>query len=257
MSHRGNPSIEPVSGVCQTQGMSWWAEHKAKRALKKALAVYELEYSDWQRDVEIFKKIEAAFMLAVKGEDSVPNNTVQKKGEIILWQGQGQMHETGRTPGRYVGTSQGFSIPLVAGIRYRVGAQRGTFVAGDEVQAYKEVGQVLLTTERVLFNGQMNTKEWAFAKWNGASTTADESDYVFHVSNRQKTSGILLGPAQGREFNRFLAQAINCAEEGVDVVLKSVRTQLKELAEDEPKAPTPASIESARVAKLAIEAPKN
>jgi len=237
--------------------MSWWAEHKAKRALKKALAVYELEYSDWQRDVEIFKKIESAFMLAVKGEDSVPNNTVQKKGEIILWQGQGQMHETGRTPGRYVGTSQGFSIPLVAGIRYRVGAQRGTFVAGDEVQAYKEVGQVSLTTERVLFNGQMNTKEWAFAKWNGASTTADESDYVFHVSNRQKTSGILLGPAQGREFNRFLAQAINCAEEGVDVVLKSVRTQLKELAEDEPKAPTPASIESARVAKLEIEAPKS
>jgi len=237
--------------------MSWWAEQKAKRALKKALKVYELEHTDWQRDVEIFKKIEAAFMLAVKGEDSVPNNTVQKKGEIILWQGQGQMHETGRTPGRYVGTSQGFSIPLVAGIRYRVGAQRGTFVAGDEVQAYKEVGQVLLTTERVLFNGQTNTKEWAFSKWNGASTTADESDYVFHVSNRQKTSGILLGPAQGREFNRFLAQAINCAEEGVDVVLKSVRTQLKELAEDEPKTPTPASIESARVAKLAIETPKS
>ena len=237
--------------------MSWWAEQKAKRALKKALKVYELEHTEWQRDVEIFKKIESAFMLAVKGEDSVPNNTVQKKGEIILWQGQGQMHETGRTPGRYVGTSQGFSIPLVAGIRYRVGAQRGTFVAGDEVQAYKEVGQVLLTTERVLFNGQMNTKEWAFAKWNGASTTADESDYVFHVSNRQKTSGILLGPAQGREFNRFLAQAINCAEEGVDVVLKSVRTQLKELAEDEPKAPTPASIESARVAQLEIEAPKS
>ena len=237
--------------------MSWWSEFKAKRALKSALNHYQLEYSDWQRDIEIFKKIEAAFLLAVKGEDSVPNNTVQKKGEIILWQGQGQLHETGRTPGRYVGSSSGFSIPLVAGIRYRVGATRGTFVPGDEVQAYKEVGQVLLTTERVLFNGQMNTKEWAFAKWNGASTTYDESDYIFHVSNRQKTSGILLGAQQGREFNRFLAQAINCAEEGVDVVLKSVRTQLKELAEDEPKPPTAASIESARIAKLEIEAPKN
>ena len=53
------------------------------------------------------------------------------------------------------------------------------------------------------------------------------------------------------------AQAINCAEEGVDVVLKSVRKQIKELAEDEPHAPTPASIGSARVAKLAIDAPKN
>lgn len=237
--------------------MSWWSNYKAKRALKRALDVHELDYANWQRDVEIFQKIEKAFELAVKGEDSVPNNTVQKKGEIILWQGQGQLHETGRTPGRYQGTSQGFSIPLVGGIRYRVGAQRGTFVAGEEVRAYKEVGQVLLTTERVLFNGQMNTKEWAFSKWNGASTNLDESNYIFHVSNRQKTSGILVGPTQGREFNRFLAQAINCAEEGIDVVLKSVRTQLKELAEDEPKRPTAASIESARVATLEIEAPKN
>jgi hypothetical protein len=237
--------------------MSWWSDFRAKRALKRALDVHELDYANWQRDVEIFQKIEKAFELAVKGEDSVPNNTVQKKGEIILWQGQGQLHETGRTPGRYQGTSQGFSIPLVGGIRYRVGAQRGTFIAGEEIRAYKEVGQVLLTTERVLFNGQMNTKEWAFSKWNGASTNLDESNYIFHVSNRQKTSGILVGPTQGREFNRFLAQAINCAEEGIDVVLKSVRTQLKELAEDEPKRPTTASIESARVAKLGIEAPKN
>ena len=237
--------------------MSFWSDFKAKRALKKAHQQFADDYADWQRDVEIFKKIETAFELAVKGEDSVPNNTVQKDGEIILWQGQGQLHETGRTPGRYQGTSQGFSIPLVGGIRYRVGAQRGTFVAGEEVRAYKEVGQVLLTTERLLFNGQMNTKEWAFSKWNGASTNLDESNYIFHVSNRQKTSGLLIGPAQGREFNRFLAQAINCAEEGIDVVLKSVRNQLKELAEDEPKAPTAASIESARVAKLEIEAPKN
>jgi len=224
--------------------MSWWTDQKAKRALKKALKIYESDHTDWQRDVEIFKKIESAFMLAVKGEDSVGNNTVQKKGEIILWEGIGQLHETGRTPGRYVGTSQGFSIPLVGGIRYRVGAQRGTFIAGDEVQVPKENGQVLLTTQRLLFNGQMNTKEWAFAKWNGAATTNDESDYIFHVSNREKTSGIEFGPKQGREFNRFLAQAINCAEEGVDVVLKSVRTQLKELAEDEPKAPTAESIEA-------------
>ena len=33
--------------------------------------------------------------------------------------------------------------------------------------------------------------------------------------------------------------------------------EIKELAEDEPQAPTPASIESARVAQLEIEAPKN
>ena len=60
-----------------------WSDFKAKRALKSATKQYQLEYADWQRDVEIFKDIEAAFELAVKGEDSVPNNTVQKDGEII------------------------------------------------------------------------------------------------------------------------------------------------------------------------------
>ena len=64
--------------------MGFWSDFKAKRALKSATKQYQLEYADWQRDVEIFKDIEAAFELAVKGEDSVPNNTVQKDGEIIF-----------------------------------------------------------------------------------------------------------------------------------------------------------------------------
>ena len=217
--------------------MSWWSDFKAKRALKSAVNQYQLEYADWQRDVEIFKKIEAAFLLAVKGEDSVPNNTVQKKGEIILWQGQGQFHETGRTPGRYVGSSQGFSIPLVAGIRYRVGATRGTYVSGDPIQKYGEVGDVILTTNRVLFNGMFNTKEWAFSKWNGAAASADETDYIFNVSNRQKTSGVLFGARDGREFNRFLSCALIAAEYGIDRVIQEVDKNMKELEEDKPAIP--------------------
>jgi hypothetical protein len=126
---------------------------------------------------------------------------------------------------------------LFAGVRYRVGAQRGTFVSGDPIQVYKEVGDVVLTTDRVLFNGMMNTKEWAFAKWNGAAASTDETDYIFHVSNRQKTSGILFSREDGRLFNRFLAQALNCEEEGIESVFKSLDGVLKDLAEDEPKKP--------------------
>jgi hypothetical protein len=224
---------------------------------KKAQREIDHLHKEWAEDVATLAKLKEAFIAVQAGEDSEIHNMVTKPGECVIWAGVGQFHEAGRTAGQYVGSSQGFSIPVVAGIRYRVGAQRGSFIAGEEVQVAKENGQVFLTTERLMFNGQMNTKEWVFAKWNGAATNNDESDYIFHVSNRQKTSGILFGPYQGREFNRFLAQAINCVEQGVDVVLKSVRTQLKELAEDEPKAPTPASIESGRVAKLEIEAPKN
>jgi len=217
--------------------MGFWSNYKAKSAHKKAMKQYAVAHHDWKRDVEIFNTIRAAFELAAKGEDAVSNLTVQKPGEIVLWRGQGQLHEAGRTPGQYVGSSQGFSIPLFAGVRYRVGAQRGTFVSGDPIQVYKEVGDVVLTTDRVLFNGMMNTKEWAFSKWNGAAASSDETDFIFHVSNRQKTSGILFAGDDGRLFNRFLAQALNCEEEGIAAVFKSLDGVIKELAEDEPKKP--------------------
>ena len=217
--------------------MGFWADRKAKREFKSAMSDYEYQHAKWAGDIEIFNKIKGAFESAIKGEDAVSNLAVQKPGEIVIWSGRGQFHEAGRTPGQYVGSSQGVSIPVVAGIRYRVGAMRGTFVPGDAIQAYKEVGDVVLSTDRIMFNGMYNTKEWAFAKWNGAATSEDESDYIFNVSNRQKTSGILFDNSVGREFNRFLAQAIDAAENGLESVITTVDKVLQDLAGDEPVKP--------------------
>jgi len=201
------------------------------------MAQYDLAITDWHADVEIFQKIKDAFLLAAKGEDVVVNQTIQKAGEIVLWAAKGQFHEAGRGAGTYQGSSQGFSIPVVAGIRYRVGATRGTYVSGDPIQKYGEIGDVILTTNRVLFNGMFNTKEWAFSKWNGAAASADETDYIFNVSNRQKTSGVLFGARDGREFNRFLSCALIAAEYGIDRVIQEVDKNLKALEEDKPAIP--------------------
>jgi len=217
--------------------MGFIANWKAKRAYKGAMEVYDAELTNWQSDVEIFQKARDAFVLAAKGEDVVSNQTIQKAGEIVLWTAQGQFHEAGRSAGQYSATSQGFSIPVVAGIRYRVGATRGTYVSGDPIQKYGEVGDVILTTNRVLFNGMFNTKEWLFSKWNGAAASDDETDYIFHVSNRQKTSGVLFGARDGREFNRLLSCALIAAEYGIDRVIKEIDKNLKELGEDKPAIP--------------------
>jgi len=217
--------------------MGFIAKWKAKRAYKGAMEVYDAELTDWQSDIEIFQKARDAFVLAAKGEDVVVNQTIQKPGEIVLWTAQGQFHEAGRGAGSFQGSSQGLSIPVVAGIRYRVGATRGTYVSGDPIQKYAEVGDVLLTTQRVLFNGMFNTKEWAFSNWNGAAASADETDYIFHVSNRQKTSGVLFGASDGREFNRFLSCALIAAEYGIDRVIQEIDKNMKELEEDKPAIP--------------------
>ena len=226
--------------------MGFLANWKAKRAYKHAMAVYDGAITDWHADIEIFEKIISAFELAAKGEDAVSNLTVQKAGEVVLWRGQGQFHQAARGAGQYVGSSQGFSIPVVAGIRYRVGATRGTYVSGDPVQKYGEVGDVVLTTQRLMFNGMFNTKEWAFAKWNGAAASADETDYIFHVSNRQTTSGILFSRSDGRLFNRFLAAALIAAEDGIEKALSAIRENAKEITADKPVIPP-----------LALDAPKS
>jgi hypothetical protein len=218
--------------------MGFIANWKAKRANTEAMALYKIEFDDWQTDVATFKKITEAFELAAKGEDAASNLTIQKKGEVVLWRGQGQFHEAGRGAGSFQGSSQGFSIPVVAGIRYRVGATRGTFVSGDPIQKYSEVGDVFLTTQRVMFNGMFNTKEWAFSKWNGAATSVEEDDFIFHVSNRQKTSGVLFSRSDGREFNRFLACAIMAAEDGIPHTLQEIAKNRKELEEDKPVIPS-------------------
>ena len=217
--------------------MGFFANLKAKRKFKSDQKEYAIARADWQTDVEIFKKIKEVFLLAAKGEDAETNQTIQKAGEIVLWRAQGQFHEAGRGAGSFQGSSQGISIPVVAGIRYRVGATRGTYVSGDPIQKYGEVGDVILTTDRVLFNGMFNTKEWAFAKWNGAAASTDETDYIFNVSNRQKTSGVLFSPRDGREFNRFLSCALIAAEYGIDRVITEVDKNMKELEEDKPMPP--------------------
>ncbi|MEI6477161.1 MAG: hypothetical protein WCO27_05510 [Actinomycetes bacterium] len=215
--------------------MGFIADFKAKRVAKEAKATYEHKHMRWEQDSGIFKKINEAFTIASQGKDAVENSLVNKPGECVLWHGQGSFHEAGKTPGHYEGSSQGVSIPIVGGIRYRVGAMRGTFVPGDEVQINKDLGDVYITTERLLFNGLTNSKEWAFDKWTGAISDSTESNYLFHVSNRQKTSGITFDAETGREFNRFLAQALHCAEDGISAVLAELKTVSKELVEKEPK----------------------
>lgn len=219
----------------QTRAMGLIANFKAKRAAKQALAVYEHKHMRWEQDSAIFKKINEAFTLAVQGKDAAESSLVNKAGECVLWHGQATFHEAGKTPGHYVGGSQGVSIPIVGGIRYRVGAMRGTFIPGDEVQVEKDSGEVYITTERLIFNGITNSKEWDFDKWTGAQCDDAEDSYIFHVSNRQKTSGLTFDPGIGREFNRVLAQALQCAESNPAAVLAELKNVAKELVENEPK----------------------
>ena len=233
--------------------MGFFKNLAAKREAKRAQKKYERDLAVWQREGKEFEKLERAFVAAKDGVSLIEENMVNKKGEISLWKSQAQFHEAARGRGQYVGRSDGFSVRIAKGVSYRAGAQRGTFVQGELEQKYEEVGMAYLTTERLIFIGAGNTAEWAFSKWIGASPLEDPDDFIFNVSNRKRSSGLLFPKGVGSEFTKFLTMAIGYNESGIDQVLKSIEHYKKEHAAKEPKPPV-GLVSSERIEKPALPA---
>jgi hypothetical protein len=221
--------------------MGFWADLKAKRAAKQAQALFDSQLNDWNQEHQVLTHALDIFTGAANGEEPSDNNLVQKKGELILWTGTAIFHEAGRTPTRYTGRSQGISIPIVAGIRYRVGSMAGQVIPGEEMQMDKEQGMVKLTNQRLIFVGPNNSTEWAFAKFLAANSNPTRDDFLFAVSNRKKTSGLRFTPTDGVAFSRLLALALYAYEKGLPATVKAIKAEIKEIENDKPKLILPPS----------------
>ena len=222
--------------------MSWYSDFKSKRADKQATKAHALAVAAWHEDLTSLDKLIEAITAASKGEDSVPNTLMQEPGEHTLWSATGIFHEAGRTPSQYVGGSSGVSIPVGGGVRFKVGAQRGTIVPGAAMQMDKDQGVVMLTNERLVFVGPIKSQEWKFDKLLMLSTNENESDYFISVSNRKTTSGVRFDVQTGREFNRFLGAATAANEHGFDKVLAELAKLKKQAVAEEPQLVLPSTV---------------
>ena len=222
--------------------MGFIARFKANRAIKKAKAAYESALYEWNRENDVLTQALDIFTDASSGSEPDDHSLAQKKGELVLWTGQGIYHVAGRTPSTFSGGSQGFSIPLVAGIRYRVGSFKGQMTPGVEMQMDKDQGMVKLTNQRLIFSGPIATTEWAFSKLLSSFSNPDRDDFIFGVSNRQKSSGIRFTPQDGYAFAHLFALALYSYEKGIPATIKAIKDELKEGATDKPKLVLPPSV---------------
>jgi hypothetical protein len=196
--------------------MGFFADLKTKREAKKAQAVYELELYEWDRENKVLAQALEIFEGAAKGDEPDDTSLVQKKGELVLWVGNGIYHEAGRTPSRYVGGSTGFSIPIVAGIRYRVGSFKGQVVPGEEMQLDKDSGMVKITNQRLIFTGPISTAEWSYAKLLSTFSNPERNDFIFGVSNRKKSSGLKFSNEDGYFFANAEVLEVNSLLNSID-----------------------------------------
>jgi hypothetical protein len=221
--------------------MGFIANFKAKRAAKRAQSVYESALLDWERENKVLAQALEIFTAASAGNQPDDQSLVQKKGELVLWTGTAIYHIAGRTPSRYSGSSTGFSIPIAAGIRFRVGSMQGRMIPGEEMQMDKDQGMVKLTNQRLIFAGPIATTEWAFSKLLSTFSNPDRTDFIFGVSNRQKSSGLRFTPDDGYAFSHLFALGLYSYENGIPATIKAIEDELKEGAADKPKLELPAS----------------
>ena len=187
--------------------------HKAEEAAQREAAQRSAAYSAWYEErTQLAKMVDDASTFRGVPRAEAPDLEVQlRKDERVLGVLRGcSLIEPRRGPGHYQGGYQGFSFKVTKGIRYHVGGSRGTFVQGDERPTPIDDGTITITTQRVIFQGMKQAREWAFAKLLGMQHDPKLPWTALQVSNRQKVSGFLYDNEHAADirFRLTLALAI-------------------------------------------------
>ena len=149
--------------------MGWLAQRHARQERE----AFQGQMDTWnEEDTHLRNLLEQA--KTFEGETTVEGNVVQLKGNerVFLIVRNCPLVEPRRGPGHYQGGYQGISIPIGnTGLRYRVGAGRGTMIPGTEKPTVVDTGVGTITSQRVVFQGPMQDGNGASPSSSGTRTS--------------------------------------------------------------------------------------
>jgi hypothetical protein len=194
---------------------------------------------------EIRTAIVNLIALAGGQEDSDPDwPLVLRHGErLFATLTGGELFEPRREAGHWSGRSAGVSVPVGhTGLRVRVGKSAGTYVQGAEEPTVIDTGNVSVTTERVVFQGNKYTREWDYSKLIGIVHYSDKPATAIQVSNRQKTSGIVYpGVGSTEPIRLALTVAVAVFNGEAEETIAELKKELAQLDADSAASGPPAS----------------
>jgi hypothetical protein len=172
------------------------AAAEAENAAAAASRAAEQQLAAWQAE-----RADAEELLAVAtAPGSTPDGVVLHRGELCFGVLTScSLIEERKGAGHFVAGSAGVSIPLGSlhgrSVRYRVGATRGHYVAGQPEPTAVAQGTLYLTNQRLVFLSSTQTRECRFDRLVGIQKDDATGQLQVSVSNRQHPTVIAYGAA--------------------------------------------------------------
>lgn len=165
--------------------------------------------------------------VTLKPEPASRLGLVGKPGELAVnsFAGAGLV-EMKRAPGHYTAGSAGVSLPVGGGVRLRTGRVRGHYQPGAESETEIDTGTVHLTSQRAVFVGNRQTREWQWSKLVGRQLFANKrlAWMDLAVSSRQKTSGFSFAPGEAAQVDFLVDLAIALYQGDVEGLRQELRS---------------------------------
>lgn len=166
------------------------------------------------------------------------NEILLKKGELLYASIPGGIIEDRAGKREFVAGHQGVSLPIgkIGGrsVRYYVGQTKGHAVQAPPVATLIDTGRIVITNQRVVFQGLKQTRESLFTKLVGYEHLG-VGDTVVSVSNRQKPTRLHYASSDSNEFQFMLVLALADFRGQTSELVKELHENLSLARAEEPK----------------------
>ncbi|MFB9747187.1 DUF2510 domain-containing protein [Leifsonia shinshuensis] len=181
-------------------------QRRDARELRKATEELEKRLASWRSDLSI---AERALRFASDEKPSAAGAPVMLKAGETWWQSFPVQLIEDRVQTSWTSGHQGLSIPVAKiggrSVRYSVGATKG-HVDRTTVATAVDQGSLIVTSTRLLFLGQKQSRESLFAKLIGVDWPAP-GQLAIAVSNRQKVTLLQYQPGYAFDLQMTITLA--------------------------------------------------
>ena len=203
---------------------------EAKAAAK---AAYLRLLSDKETQLKMLETYESLV------DEATDTNFLAAPGEqIILIMTGVSLVETRRTGSSFKGGSAGVSYRLTKKVSVRSGSFQGQSIPGAEVPTIVDIGQFVVTTERAVFTGPKQTREFDFSKLLSVSRQSiGKSNSVLYlpVSNRKTVTGVGTGEGSLDIISARLHIGIGLKRGSKDAMISELRNEIENLKKNPPE----------------------